>query len=389
MLDTAGQDYEESDVTNPALMHDFTLRVQTTGIPDADCAVVEVDYRGAHRPQLQIRPAPGAGNFKSPDIDVVGTFGAVLPWVVKGAPNAIRITVHNRGTLAATQVQIHVRWLPFTLSAGPWQPLPDPAPFDVPALGFTSLVVPWNVPASVKVGDVEANHFCVRVEIDRFRDPAHPEREEIVVADNWAQSNFDAVSLPFGSPSDRLRTAATLSNPLGREATYLLTTDQSGDGYRVYVGHAWLRLPPGETRPVELAYESLAGDPVLGEAFERSLERYASRATSRGGDFVARSRRHGVRHAARVVGRVAGPACRATCVDRRRRPQRGARDRPGAREPQRLDHRRDAGGRASRRLGRGSTPSGQRSRRAPFSRTGPRESLLSGETLHAISTGVG
>lgn len=278
VLDTAGEDYEESDVTNPAVMHDFSLRVQTTGIPDADSAVVQVDYIGAHRPQLQIRPAPGRGNFKSPDIDVVGAFGAALPWVVKGAPNAIRITVHNRGTLAATQVQIHVRWLPFTLSAGPWQALPDPAPFDVPALGVTSLVVPWNVPASVKVGDVEANHFCVRVEIERFQDPAHPEREEIVVGDNWAQSNFDAVSVPFGSPSDRLRTAATLTNPLGREATYLLTTDQSGDGYRVYVGHAWLRLPPGETRPVELAYESLAGDPVLGAAFEHGLERYASRA---------------------------------------------------------------------------------------------------------------
>jgi hypothetical protein len=278
VLDTAGQDYEESDVTNPALMHDFTLRLQTTGIPDPDSAVVEVDYRGAHRPQLQIRPAPGYGDFKSPDIDVVGPFGAALPWVVKGAPNGIRITVHNQGTLAATQVQIHVRWLPFTLSAGPWRALPDPDPFDVPALDLTSLVVPWDVPDSVKVGDVEANHFCVRVEIERFQDAAHPEREEIVVGDNWAQSNFDAVSVPFGSPSDRLRTAATLSNPLDREATYLLTTDQSGDGYRVYVGHAWLRLPPGETRPVELAYESMAGDPVHGAAFEERLERYASRA---------------------------------------------------------------------------------------------------------------
>lgn len=107
---------------------------------------------------------------------------------------------------------------------------------------------------------------------------AHPDREEIIVFDNWAQPNFDAVSLPFSSPSDRLRTGATLTNPLSRAARYLLTTDQSGDGYRVYVGHAWLRLPPGATRPVELAYESLTGDPVHGAAFERSLERHASRA---------------------------------------------------------------------------------------------------------------
>ena len=279
VLDTSGEDYRDSDVTNPARMHDFVLRLQTLGVPDGDSAQVRVDYVAAHRPQLQIRPAPGRGNFKSPDIDLIGPFGAgvAITGVVKGAANAIRITVHNLGSLAATKVQVHVKWLPFTVSAGPWKELPDPPLFNVPALGITSFVIPWDVPASVKVGDAEATHFCVRVDIDRYRDPAHPEQEEIVVFDNWAQSNFDSVSVAFGSPSERIRTGATATNPLDRPATYLFTADQSDDGYRVYLGHAWLRLPSGETRPIELAYENLARDPVHGADFEQHLERITSR----------------------------------------------------------------------------------------------------------------
>lgn len=274
VLDANGDDYKDSDVTNPARMHDFGLRLQTIGTPDADSAQIRVDYIAAHRPQLQIRPAPGRGNFKSPDIELENPFPlGTISGVIKGATNNIRITVHNRGTLQATQVRVHVKWQPYTVSSGAWNSLPDPTPFTVPALGSTTFMVPWNVPASVKVGKEEAKHFCLRVEIDRYRDPAHPEQEEIVVFDNWAQSNFDSVSVPFGSPSQRIRTAATATNPLGRSATYLFTADQSSDGYRIYVGHAWLRLDSGVTLPIELAYENLSRDPVHGVEFERHLER--------------------------------------------------------------------------------------------------------------------
>ena len=272
VLDANGEDYMDSDVTNPARMHDFGLRLDMIGTPDADSAQIRVDYQEAHRPQLQIRPAPGRGNFKSPDIELGGPFGIVIPGVVKGAPNPIRITVHNLGSLQATQVQVHVRWLPFTLSAGDWRPLPDPSPFTVPALGKTVFVMQWDVPASVKVGEDAADHFCLRVDIDRYRDPAHPEQEEIVVFDNWAQSNFDAVAVPSGSPSDRLRTVATVTNSLAREATYQFTADQELRGYRIFVGNAWLRLPSGDTRPMELAYENLSDDPLHGDEFAQHRE---------------------------------------------------------------------------------------------------------------------
>jgi hypothetical protein len=40
----------------------------------------------------------------------------------------------------------------------------------------------------------------VRVDIERYRD-TDPTHDEIVVFDNWAQSNFDTSSVPFNSPS--------------------------------------------------------------------------------------------------------------------------------------------------------------------------------------------
>lgn len=277
LLVTNNTDYQDSDTTNRQRSHDFTVRIVDIGGANADTAAVEVIYVAAHRPQLNIHPAPGHGNFKSPDIDVVGPFGFAIPGVLKGATNTVRIRVHNDGSLPATKTQIRVQWLPFTVAPGPWRQLATPAPFAVAAGGFTTIEVPWAVPSSVMVGDKEAQHFCVRVDIERYRDPAHPDQEEVVVFDNWAQSNFDAVSLPFGSPSDRVVTATTASNALDRTATYVFGVDQSTPWYRVFLGHAWLELTPGETRPIELAYESLAGDPVAGAEFERQIEQITSR----------------------------------------------------------------------------------------------------------------
>jgi hypothetical protein len=273
VLDAVGVDYVDSDTTNPSRMHDFALKVTGFGVPDADGAKVRIDYLEANRPQLQIRAAPGCGNFKSPDIELLNPLGLGALGAIKGMTNTIAVTVHNLGTLAATGVQVHVKWVPFTTSAGSWTSLPDPSPFSVPAKGSTKFALGWPIPPSVKVGDVEADHFCVRVEIDRYLDAAHPEHQEIVVFDNWAQSNFDSGLVSFGSPSERISTVATAANPLDRDATFLFTGDQSSEWYRVYVGNAWLRLPPGEGRAIELAYESLAGDPVHGEAFDRNLER--------------------------------------------------------------------------------------------------------------------
>lgn len=277
LLVNDGQDYQDSDTTNPNRMHDFTLALTDLAAPNADSAKVDVTYLEAHRPQLQVRPAPGNGNFRSPDITIFGPLGSSFPVVVKGATNVIKVTVNNLGSLPGTDVRIHVRWVPFTVAPGKWNDLPDPVPFTVPASGSASITVNWPLPSSVKVGDVEAEHFCVRVDVDRYNDPGHPEHGEIVVVDNWAQSNFDTAAVAFGSPSDRVVTAATASNSLERPATYVFGADQSSDFYRIYLGHAWLRLQTAQTRPLELAYESLASDPVFGSEFDQNVERITSR----------------------------------------------------------------------------------------------------------------
>lgn len=278
----SGRDYRDNDTTNPERMHDFVLTADRLAPPfEDDTAEVTVEYLQANRPQLMVHPAPGNGNFRSKDIRLVSRLGSALPYVVKGATNHIEVDVHNVGSLDATNAEIKVKWLTFTLTgAAEWNELPDPAPFNVAKRGgVTTVKVPWELPASVPVGGgtIEAKHFCVRVDIVRYFDPEHAEKAEIVVHDNWAQSNFDTAPVGHGSPSDRLATAATATNTLPRRATYRFDVAQSTLWYRVYLGHKWLELAPGQTQPVPLAYESLAGDPVHGEEFDRHIEEITSR----------------------------------------------------------------------------------------------------------------
>ena len=64
----------------------------------------------------------------------------------------------------------HVQWLPFTTAPGSWNPLPDPPRIPVIAAKSTVTIdVPWTTPASLKLNDVEVEHFCVNARIDRFR----------------------------------------------------------------------------------------------------------------------------------------------------------------------------------------------------------------------------
>jgi hypothetical protein len=75
LLKAIGEDYEETDVTNPQRQHDFRLVFDQIDPADGNAAHVHVEYIAAHRPELQITPAPGRGDWKSPDIDLVGPGG--------------------------------------------------------------------------------------------------------------------------------------------------------------------------------------------------------------------------------------------------------------------------------------------------------------------------
>jgi hypothetical protein len=183
--------------------------------------------------------------------------------------NTIEVTVHNLGNLAAKQVKLRVAWLPLTTSPGAWNPLPDPTPQDIPANGKVVYRVPWRVP-KMSLNGVEVWHFCVRADVTAYVDP-NDAHSEIVVHDNWAQSNFDRIFSLFGSPSVRRRTGVTITNTLAGPATFRTAVNQSSAFFRTYIGNAWLHLEPGETHMTEFMYESLAGDPLHGSAFERAL----------------------------------------------------------------------------------------------------------------------
>ena len=270
VLDATGEDYEETDLTNPDAAHDFRLRFEGVEAGDQNAARVRVEYVAARRADLRIRPAPGQGNWKSPDIDLDGPKG--MNAVAKGLEHTIIVRVRNAGTEDARSVRVRVAWLPFTTSPGPWTNLPDPPRQDIPKSKTVEFHVKWTPPASVKVGAESAEHFCVKADVDRYVDPSDPTHSEIVIGNNWAQSNFDSTEVAHGSPSERRTTAVAVTNRLARTATYLTVADQDSPLLRTYIGNAWLRLEPGETAAVELAYESLAGDPLLGNMFEQEFE---------------------------------------------------------------------------------------------------------------------
>jgi hypothetical protein len=118
------------------------------------------------------------------------------------------------------------------------------------------------------VGDVEAEHFCVRADVDRYIDPVDPAGSEIVVYNNWAQSNFNTDAVGHGSPSERKATAVTATNLLRTRAMHRTLVEQTSDYFRTYVDHAWRRLAPRQTDVTQVSYESLAGDPLGDEAFQ-------------------------------------------------------------------------------------------------------------------------
>jgi hypothetical protein len=271
VLKSGGQDYEESDVTNPDRMNDFVLTRKFDFVfpVNKTSTTVDIQYVGAHRAELQITPAPGRDNFKSPDIDLDGPAGPNV--VVKGRQNTIVARVNNRGSKAANAVQIRVKWLPFTTAPGAWTDLALPPMQAIPAHSTRTFTIPWTPPASVTIEGTEVEHFCIRVDVDRYVDPTDPSGSEIVIFNNWAQSNFMTSAVGHGSPSERRDTVVRTTNKLPEGAIHHMLIEQSSEYFRAFLDHSWKRLAPGETASTTLAFESLAGDPAHGRAFEREF----------------------------------------------------------------------------------------------------------------------
>jgi hypothetical protein len=266
VLNASGEDYEETDVTNIARLHDFRLVFEQIDPGDPNAAHVRVEYVRAHRPELQISPAPGRGNWKSPDIDLKGPAGDNR--VAKGLKHRIVARVRNAGSKGANNVRVTFDWLPFTVSPGAWVSL-GAAPLQNVAPGTTATFeMEWNVPASLQIDNIEVEHFCVKVNIDRYVDPLDPNQSEIVIHNNWAQSNFDTQGLGHGSPSERHWTGLAVANRVHADATYYVLPEQESEHFRLFIGNAWVRMTRDEERIVPVACESLAGDLVHGADFE-------------------------------------------------------------------------------------------------------------------------
>ena len=139
-----------------------------------------------------------------------------------------------------------MQWLPFTSAPGPWNPLPDPPTQPIPAHSTRQFVLNWTLPPSVQVNNKEAEHFCVRVNIDRYVDSSDPSGSEIVVHNNWAQSNFSTSAVGHSSPSERRTTTVSATNVLPMRAMHRTVVEQSGEVLRAFVDHAWRRLDPNE-----------------------------------------------------------------------------------------------------------------------------------------------
>ena len=284
VLEVATSDYEESDVTNPDRMNDFRLtRILPPLGATPDDVRVRVEYLGAHRAELQLRPARGNGEWKSPDIGVTGPSGTDV--VVKGQKHRIRMTVRNAGTKAADRVTLRVGWLPFTTTPGAWTALPPPPAQPIGAKSSAVFEVEWTVPQSVTVPDatgtpIEAEHFCVRVDVDRYVDPLDPTGDEIVVHNNWAQSNFGTAVTGQSSPSSREGTAVVAANPFPTRALQRHVVEQTGEEFRLFLDEGWRVVDAGATTATRLAFESFAGDPRRGRD-------YAERFEQSGGEGIA------------------------------------------------------------------------------------------------------
>jgi len=269
VLSNPGQDYAESDVTNPVRMHDFRLVFDHIDPADNNAVQVRVVYEGANRVDLRISPAPGHGNYKSPDIDLDGPAGPNI--IAKGMAQTIKVRVHNAGSVKADNVVLKLAWLPFTTKPGDWNNLPSPPPANIPAGGLFEFQAPWTPPADLKIGDDDVEHFCVKAQVDAYVDPRDASHNEITVANNWAQSNFNTTAVADGSPSERKFSGFIITNPLADAATYLSVAEQDSGLFRAYLGNAWVHLDAGDTRFIPVAYESLAGDPGFGNDYRRQF----------------------------------------------------------------------------------------------------------------------
>ncbi len=284
-----GEDYEEVDESANA-----SFQLQVVGTTD-DNATVNVRYNpppATLAPPFPngidpaIRPWPSAGGeWVSPDIRIENALTPLstalfpgqpsMPWA--GHENTVIATVKNGGSLEAIDVLVEFEVFDFTASG----------PGSSHRLGFDQanikpgathdFQVVWHAPYVYGVLFADT-HFCVLARI-RPHQQKHPpgaavtmDIGELNIGNNEAQTNYFRVWSLLGSPYSRVRTPVLVTNPYtDRPVTATLHVEQPLDYFRTYVSPTSMRLSPGETRPVEVMSECLAGIPPYNDIEEEKL----------------------------------------------------------------------------------------------------------------------
>lgn len=259
----SGQDYEETDTTDPVFPTDF--KVEVSGV-DGSKADVRVRYGVNSRPDPSIRPWPAGPDrqWQSPDIEIRNARNqadpawANVPWV--GNVNTIVARIKNNGGLDAPQVRANFFVKNYNVGSAPETFLGFDQK-DVAAGATVEFTSTWTPPST--------GHYCIIVRIPLYQLPANPAVVEMTELNNVAQSNYDRFISTTSTPSREI-TTIEVGNPYSARTRIWINAGNSNPLYRTYLEHSWVYLDPGETRKIQVMYE-YAPDHLTNDVYPKQL----------------------------------------------------------------------------------------------------------------------
>ena len=271
---TIGQDFRDRDTSSPGFENEFIVDVTAT---TADTATLRVRYAPDSKPDPRITPWSPSTNWQSPDLEITNGRSQAdpsfrnVPW--EGHDNTITARVSNNGSSDAHAVTVEFFAKDFTFGGGAETSLGSQT-LDVPTGGVpVTFTAPqaWR-PAQLVLPFPFFNltyqqHACVVARIAPFLDPVTG-IWEVTPENNEAQSNYTWMASTTASPASREATVLIAENTLDQPAIVSFTVRQPHPLFRVYLDHRWVRLQPGERRPILLMVESLLGDPRFASLVE-------------------------------------------------------------------------------------------------------------------------
>ena len=245
---TNGQDYEETDNTDPGFPANFVASL--SGI-DGSKADLRIEYGVIGKPDPSIRPWPASPSrpWQSPDIEVRNARNQAdpawfnVPWV--GNANTVVARVKNSGSIDAPAVRVNFSVKNYNVGGAPEAFLGTDVR-DIPAGATVEFTTNWTPP--------NEGHFCIVVRIPLYVVPGNI-AVEMTELNNLAQSNYDRFISATSSPGTRERTSVEVGNPYSEATRVFLVSGQTNPLYRTYLEHTWLWLEPGETRQVPVMFE--------------------------------------------------------------------------------------------------------------------------------------